>query len=67
MGGDAPPPLEKGVKMFELSQLNLFTPEKKKGEGAATGDLSPHAGTRWDWGGCGLRGGPGLGRRPGRR
>ena len=32
MGGDAPPPPpEKGVKMFELVQLNLFTPEVKKG------------------------------------
>ena len=31
MGGDAPPPPpEKGVKMFELAQLNLCTPEKKK-------------------------------------
>ena len=27
------PPLEKGPKMFQLAQLNLFTPEKKKGGG----------------------------------
>ena len=60
-----PPPPEKGVKMFELAQLNLFTPEKKKG-GAATGDSSRCAGRRWDWGGWSLRGGPTPGRRPGR-
>ena len=50
MGGDAPPP-EKGVKMFELAQLNLFTPEGKKGGG----------GTHWCfiancWQGLGLGG-----------
>ena len=33
MGGDPPPP-EKGVKMFELAQLNLFSPEKKRGGGS---------------------------------
>ena len=34
MGGDAPPsPPAKGVKMFELAQLNLLTPEVKKGGG----------------------------------
>ena len=32
-GGD--PPSEKGVKMFELAQLNLFTPEVRKGGGAS--------------------------------
>ena len=32
--GETPPPHpEKGMKMFELGQLNLFTPEKKKGGG----------------------------------
>ena len=44
-GGRRSPP-EKGVKMFELAQLKL-----KKGGGAATGDSSPCASTRWDWGG----------------
>ena len=29
--GVAPPPSEKGVKMFELAQLNVFTPDVKKG------------------------------------
>ena len=33
MGGGAPPPPEMGVKMFELAQTNLFTPERKKGGG----------------------------------
>ena len=32
MGGDAPP-LEMGVKMYELAELNLFTPERKRGGG----------------------------------
>ena len=32
-GGRPPPPPEMGVKMFELAQLNLFTPERKKGGG----------------------------------
>ena len=31
--GETPPPPEKGVKMFELAQFKLFTPEKKKGGG----------------------------------
>ena len=31
MGGDPPPPREMGVRMFELAQLNLFTPERKGG------------------------------------
>ena len=26
-----PPPPERGVKMFELAQTNIFTPERKKG------------------------------------
>ena len=34
MGGDTPPP-EKGVKMYELAQLNLFSPEVKKGGGGS--------------------------------
>ena len=55
MGG-APPPLEKGVKMFELAQLNLLSPEKKKAGGGQP--LANHrhvlvgAGTRAD-GVCG--------------
>ena len=32
-GGSPPPPSEKGVKMFELAQLNVFTPDVKKGGG----------------------------------
>ena len=52
-----PPPPEKGVKMFELAQHNLFTPEKKKG-GAPTGDSLPCDRRRWDWGGWSLWGGP---------
>ena len=31
-GQTPPPPPEKGVTMFELAQLNLFSPERKKGE-----------------------------------
>ena len=37
-GETRPPPPEMGVKMFELAQLNLFTPDRKKGGGAPTGD-----------------------------
>ena len=33
--GEATPPSEKGVKMFELAQHNLFTQEVKKGGGEA--------------------------------
>ena len=33
MGGRAPAPHRMGVKMFELVQTNVFTPETKKGEG----------------------------------
>ena len=29
--GEVTPPSEKGVKMFELAQLNLFTPKVRKG------------------------------------
>ena len=29
--GEAPPPSEKEVKMFELAQLNVFSPELRKG------------------------------------
>ena len=31
--GETRPPLEMGVKTFELAQLNLFIPERKKGGG----------------------------------
>ena len=31
VGGGAPPPSEKGVKMFELAQVNVFPPEVRKG------------------------------------
>ena len=49
--GETTPPSEKGVKMFELAQLNLFTPDVKKGGGVeANGDSSPCAGRRWVWG-----------------
>ena len=46
-GGAPPPPPEKAVKMFELAQTNIFTPERKKGGGAPTGDSSPTAGKGW--------------------
>ena len=29
----APPPPKRGVKMFQLAQINLFTPERKSGGG----------------------------------
>ena len=50
-GGAPPPPPERGVKMFELAQTNIFTPERKKG-----------GGTHWRfvahcWQGLGLVGG----------
>ena len=32
-GGRCPPPPERGVKMFELAQASIFTPERKRGEG----------------------------------
>ena len=53
MGRGAPPSPEMGVKMFELAQTNIFTPERKRGGGAPTGDSSPTAG---DWQGLGLGG-----------
>ena len=31
--GEVRPPPERGVKMFELAQTNIFTPERKKGGG----------------------------------
>ena len=36
--------------MYDLAQLNLFTPERKKGGGAPTGDSSPTVGGGWAWG-----------------
>ena len=50
-GGRWAPPPERGVKMFELAQTNIFTPEQKKG-----GDI------HWQfvahcWQGLGLGGG----------
>ena len=65
MGGGGGPP-ERGVKMFELAQTNIFTPERKKG-GPPTGDSSPTAGRGWAWGGLSGWGRHGSGRRPGRR
>ena len=65
MGGDAPPPPEMGVKMYELAQLNLFIPKRKKG-GRPTGNSSPTAGKGWAWLGWSMEQGPGPGRRPGR-
>ena len=68
MGGDAPPPPpEMRMKMFELAQTNLFTPERKRGGGAPTGDSSPTAVRCWAWGGWSTRRGPGPRRRPRRR
>ena len=32
-GATSPPPPQMGVKMFELAQTNIFTPERKKGGG----------------------------------
>ena len=32
MGEGGPPP-KRGVKMFELAQTNIFTPERKEGGG----------------------------------
>ena len=59
-----PPPPEKGVKMFELAQTNIFTPERKKG-GATHWRFVAHC-----WQGLGLGGlsgwrRPGFGRPPG--
>ena len=31
--GEVAPPRERGVKMFELAESNIFTPELKKGGG----------------------------------
>ena len=45
-----PPPPEMGVKMFELAQTNLFTPEGKKGGGT----YWRFVGNRWQ--GLGLGG-----------
>ena len=55
-----PPPPERGVKMFQLAQINLFTPERKK-EGGTHWQLAAnclqglglggmdHAGQAWTW------------------
>ena len=56
-----PPPLEMGVKMFELAQTNLFNPERKKGGGAPTGDLEPVAQGDDGVEGCGGYPGPAIG------
>ena len=53
-----------GVKMFELAQLNHFTPEVKKEGGASNWRC---VGRRRHWGGWSLRGGHGCGRRRGGR
>ena len=55
-GGSPPPPSEKGVKMFQLAQLNVFAPDVKK-EGRGTGGASPCASRRWDWGVLSVLGG----------
>ena len=49
LGETRSPSPEMGVEMFELVQLNLFTPERKKGW-PPTGDSSPTAGRGWAWG-----------------
>ena len=48
-----PPPPEMGVKMFELAQTNIFTPERKKrGGGGTHWRFVPHC-----WQGLGFGGG----------
>ena len=49
--GQVPPPPERGVKMFELAQTNILTPERKK-EGATHWRFVAHC-----WQGPGLGGG----------
>ena len=50
VGGAPPPPPKMGVKMFELAQTNIFTPERKRG-GPPTGNSLPAACRGWAWGG----------------
>ena len=45
--GEAAPHSDKGVKMFELTQFNVFTPDVKKG-GRGIGGSSPCVGRQWD-------------------
>ena len=66
MGGGAPPPLEMRVKMFELVQTNIFTPQRKRGGGTHWRFIA-HDGRGWAWGGLIGWGRPGSRRRPGRR
>ena len=47
-----PPPPERGVKMFELAQTNIFTPERKRGGGGTHWRFVAHC-----WQGLGLGGG----------
>ena len=49
--GEVPPPPQRGVKMFELPQTNIFTPERKKGGGGTHWRFVAHS-----WQGLGLGG-----------
>ena len=62
-----PPPPEKGPKMFELAQLNLFTFQKKEGGGRPLAIHHHVLAGDGTWVGWSLRGGPGPERRPGPR
>ena len=65
-GGQTAPPSDKGVKMFELVQFNIFTPDVKKGGPSISGSFACVC-RPWDWGvwiSLGVRGsGPRRGRR----
>ena len=58
----APP--ERGVKMFQLAQTNIFTPERKKGGGHPLAIRRPLLARARLGGGLSGRGRPGSGRRP---
>ena len=47
------PPSDKGVKMFEMAQFKVFTPDVKKGEGGQgiSGSFAIVGGP-WGWGTC---------------
>ena len=45
--GPGPPPSDKGVKMFEMGQFNVFTPDVKKGGGHKISGFFAVVGTPW--------------------